>query len=160
MDEENIQRLKAQGGDRVWNCAMRSSSVFASPSMFDEYIWPYMKASILRFWEAGVYTLLHEDSNWLPMLHHFTELPKGCCHIELDGATDIFAANEILQGWQPIRGDVPFTMFAYGTADEVAAYCDKLIRMGMKGGFMLSSGCEIPMNAKPENIKAMLDAVK
>lgn len=160
MDEENIQRLKAQGGNRIWNCAMRSASVFASPTMFDEYIWPYMKASILRFWEAGIYTVLHADSNWLPMLHHFTELPKGCCHIELDGATDIFAAYDILQGCQSIRGDVPSTMFAYQTPEEVAAYCEKLVNMGMKGGFMLSSGCEIPLNAKPENIKAMMDAVK
>ena len=101
MDEENIQRVNMQGGDRAWNCAMRSASVFASRDM--KSIWPYMKASILRFWEAGIYTILHADSNWLPMLHHFTELSKGCCHIELDSATDIFTAYEILQGHQSIR---------------------------------------------------------
>jgi len=59
-----------------------------------------------------------------------------------------------------MRGDVPSTMFVYDSPDDVAAYCEKLVNMGMKGGFMLSSGCEVPMNAKPENVKAMLDAVK
>jgi uroporphyrinogen-III decarboxylase len=27
-------------------------------------------------------------------------------------------------------------------------------------GFILSSGCDIPPNAKPENVKAMIDSVK
>jgi len=94
------------------------------------------------------------------MLPYFTQVPKGSVHIELDGMTDIEKAYEILGGYQSIRGDVPATMMCYGTPDEVSQYCDKLINMGMKGGFMLGSGCEIPMNAKPENIKAMIDAVR
>ena len=51
-------------------------------------------------------------------------------------------------------------MFAYQTPDDIRAYCEKLIEMGMDGGFMLGSGCEVPLNAKPENIKAMIDAVR
>ena len=51
-------------------------------------------------------------------------------------------------------------MLAYGTPDEVAAYSEKLVQMGMKGGFMLSSGCEVPLNAKPENVKAMMDVLR
>ena len=66
----------------------------------------------------------------------------------------------MLQGRQSIRGDVPATMLAYGTADEVSNYCEKLINMGMKGGFMLGSGCEIPLNAKVENVKAMMDSLR
>ncbi len=159
-DENNIKMMKQHHASRVGNFAMRSSVTFVSPDMFKEYIWPQMKATILRYHEAGITTILHADGNWLPILHHFTELPKGCCHIELDGATDIFKAYDILQGSQSIRGDVPSTMFAYGTPDEVSEYCEKLIRMGMKGGFMLSSGCEVPLNAKVECVKAMMDSVK
>lgn len=159
-DEQNIQRIKATRGTRVWNAAMRSSAVFASPALFDEYIWPNMKAMILRYYEAGIQTVLHADANWLPMLMHFTEVPRGSMLIELDGAADIFAAYDILQGYQAIRGDVPTTMFAYSSPEEVSEYCDKLIAMGMNGGFMLASGCEIPLNAKIENIKAMMDSVK
>ncbi len=105
-------------------------------------------------------TVLHADADWTPMLPYFTQLPKGSMHIELDGATNIETAYEILQGHITIRGDVPATMLCYGTEDEVREYCEKLINMGMKGGFMLGSGCEVPMNAKPENIKAMIDSVR
>ena len=104
--------------------------------------------------------VIHADANWLPMLPYFTQLPKGCCHIELDGATDIFAAYDILKGSQSIRGDVPSTLFAYESADAVSEYCDKLVQMGMGGGFCLGSGCEIPLNAKLENVIAMMDAVR
>ena len=30
----------------------------------------------------------------------------------------------------------------------------------MKGGFILGSGCEIPMNCKPENLMAMMISLR
>ena len=159
-DEKTIGMMKATGGTRLGIFAMRSSATFISPSMFEEIVWPVMKASILRYHEAGLLSVLHADGNWLPMLKYFTELPKGCMHLELDGSTDIHAAYDILQGHISIRGDVPATMLAYGTPEEVAAYSEDLVQMGMKGGFMLSSGCEVPLNAKLENVKAMMDVMK
>lgn len=159
-DEAVIGRLKQNNGSSVCIYAMRSSATFASPDMYDEYIWPHLSASIRRYWEAGIMSVVHADGNWLPMLDRFTQLPRGCCHIELDGATDIQAAYDILQGSQSIRGDVPSTMFAYDSVEAVQEYCEKLVNMGMKGGFMLGSGCEVPLNCKPENVKAMIDAVR
>ena len=159
-DDDDIKQVKQNGGWRINMFAMRSSSTFISPSIFEEYVWPIMKASVEKFHEAGILAILHADGNWLPMMEYFKEAPKGSMHIELDGSTDIFKSYEILDGWQSIRGDVPATMMAYGTPDEVSEYCEKLIQMGMKGGFMLSSGCEIPLNAKPENIDAFMNSLR
>lgn len=158
-DENSIKQCKESGVQRFGIFAMRSSATFVSPTMFEEYIWPEMKASILRYHEAGLISVLHADGNWLPMCKYFTELPKGCLHLELDGSTDIFEAYDILKGYQSIRGDVPATMLAYGTPDEVAAYSEKLVQMGMDGGFMLSSGCEVPLNVKLENLKAFMSVI-
>ncbi len=159
-DMGTIQMLKANHGTRVGCFAMRSCATFLSPDMFEEYVWPAMKGMIERYHEAGIMIVLHADADWTPMLEYFLQVPKGSVHLELDGMTDIEKAYEILQGWQTIRGDVPASMLAYGTVDEVHAYCDKLINMGMKGGFMLGSGCEVPLNAKIENVKAMIDSVR
>ncbi len=155
-----IEQTKAQNGWTINLFAMRSSSTFLSPDMFEEYAWPALKQSIEAFNEAGLHTILHADANWLPMLEYFTQVPKGCMHIELDGVTDIQAAYDILSGWQCIQGDVPATMLCYSSEDEVKEYCEKLIQMGMKGGFMLGSGCEVPMNAKAENVAAMIASVR
>jgi uroporphyrinogen-III decarboxylase len=43
----------------------------------------------------------------------------------------------------------------------VRSYCKRLIeKIGAGGGFILSSGCSIPANAKVENIRAMTEAVE
>ena len=59
-----------------------------------------------------------------------------------------------------MRGDVPATMMAFGTPDEVAEYCEGLVSdLGMRGGFILGTGCELSMDAKPENFKALMGAL-
>lgn len=154
----NVKRAK---GTRTGCFAMRSSCSFLSPAVFEEFSWPYLKQTIEEFWKAGVTTVLHADSNWLPLMKYFRDVPKHSVHFELDGSTDIFRAHAILDGWQSMRGDVSATMLAFGTPDEVRDYCEKLVtELGMKGGFMLGSGCEVPLNAKLENVRAMLDAVR
>ena len=50
---------------------------------------------------------------------------------------------------------------AFGGKEEVSDYCKKLIEIvGKDGGFILGAGCEVAPNARPENVKAMIDAVK
>lgn len=79
------------------------------------------------------------------------------CHMEVEDYEDI-AKN----GWLAIRGDVPATLMAFGTPDEVSAYCEDLIQMALNGsgGLVLGSGCEIPLNCKLENLQAMMDSVR
>ena len=140
--------------------AMRSDANAISPEIFEEFSWPSLKKLILGLHDAGVQVVLHADGNWLPMLPKLLEIPKGSMLVELDGVTDIHAAHDILKGWQAIRGDLPATLMAFGTPDEVSAYCEDLIKMAMGGGFVLGSGCEIPLNYKLENLKAMMDSVR
>ena len=74
----------------------------------------------------------------------------------LDGESDIFKAKEILGDHMCIMGDVPASMLYLDTPDIVYDYCSKLIRKLGPTGFILQSGCDIPANAKLENVKAMV----
>ena len=76
----------------------------------------------------------------------------------LDGETDIFKAKEVLGDHMCIMGDVPASMLFLDTPDNVYAYCTHLIRELGPGGFILQSGCDIPANAKLENVQAMVAA--
>ena len=79
--------------------------------------------------------------------------------LQLDGRTDIFRAKDVIGDHCCLFGDVPSTMLAFGSKEEVTGYCKKLIDVvGKNGGFILAAGCEIPPNARPENVKAMIDA--
>jgi uroporphyrinogen decarboxylase len=150
----------AKPGDRVAIFAMRSSATFISPDMFEKLSWPYLKQIMMALIEKGITPVLHADGNWLPMLPFFKELPNGKCIIELDGDTDIEKAYEILHGHQCIRGDVPASLFAFGSTEDMKTYCNKLLSLAMNGGIIIGNGCEIPLNTKKENLQIFLNCTK
>jgi uroporphyrinogen-III decarboxylase len=47
---------------------------------------------------------------------------------------------------------------AIGTPDDVYQYSEKLIQGIGPDGFILGQGCDIPFNAKVDNVKAMVSA--
>ena len=152
--------LRVTGGKRVCIYPMRSSASFISPKMFERFVLPSLKQMVDCFLKAGIISVLHCDGNWTPMLPYLRELPHASCVIELDGVTDIFKAKEILGDWLCLKGDVPATLLAQGEPDQVSEYCQKLIRtIGSDGGFILSSGCEVPLDAKPENVAVLIRSV-
>jgi len=121
---------------------------------------PSLKQMVESFLKAGIISVLHCDGNWTPMLPYLRELPRASCVIELDGVTDIFKAKETLGDWLCLKGDVPATLLAQGEPDQVSEYCRNLIRnIGSDGGFILSSGCEVPLDAKPDNVAVLIRSV-
>jgi hypothetical protein len=152
--------LRLTGGKRVCIYPMRSSASFISPRMFERLALPSLKQMVESFLKAGIISVIHCDGNWAPMLPHLRELPRASCVIELDGMTDILKAKEILGDWLCLKGDVPATLLAQGEPDQVSEYCQNLIKnVGSDGGFILSSGCEVPLDAKPENVAALIRSV-
>ena len=131
---------------------------FLSPPNFERFFWKYLKDMVNQMVAAGITPMLHFDSNWDKYLEKFLELPKGKVVLELDSTTNIFKAKEILKGHMCIMGDVPASLLKLGTPEQVCDYCKKLIDVvGEGSGFILSTGCDCPMDAKPENVKAMLE---
>jgi len=103
---------------------------------------------------------LHCDGNWDLNFEALRELPAGCAVVELDGTSDIFKAKEVIGDRMCISGDVPASLLALGSVSEVDEYCHRLIEeVGKGGGFILTAGCEVAPNAKPENVKAMMESV-
>jgi len=138
----------------------RGSSEFLSPRLFDRFTWPVVVKTVEAIIEAGSVPNLHFDANWNRDIARFKDLPKGKCLWACDHATDIYQLKEALDDHMCIKGDVPATLLSLGTPDEVYAYCRKLIQDIGPTGFILSPGCTLPPNAKPENVKAMLAAVE
>jgi uroporphyrinogen-III decarboxylase len=109
----------------------------------------------------GMTSLLHCDPNWTRFIDLFRRFTAKKCILALDGQSDIFKAKEILGDHMCIMGDVPAHLMAVGTHDDVLTYCRRLIEVvGKGGGFILSSGCSIPANAKTENVRALYEAAQ
>jgi uroporphyrinogen-III decarboxylase len=74
--------------------------------------------------------------------------------------SDINKVKEILGSHICIMGNVPPSLLQIGTQEEVKNYCRTLIdEIGRKGGFILASRSAVD-EAKPENVKAMIDFTK
>lgn len=142
----------------VWVGGWRSASEFVSPAIWQKFVFPYFKQLVQAVFDTGVVPVFHMDSNWERDLEYFREFPKGKCVFSPDGSTNIFKIKEILGDHMCIMGDVPAAMLSVGTADEVYDYSRKLIKEIGSSGYILAQGCDIPTNAKPENVKAMISA--
>ncbi len=148
------------GIDRLEVWVHRSSTDFISPKAFKELSFPSLKDFVERLVAKGVTPILHCDGNWDLNLETLRELPAGNVIIQFDGPTDMFLAKQILGDRVCIMGDVPPDMFCLASPSEVDEYCHRLIEeVGKGGGYIMGAGCEIPPNARPENVKAMLDSV-
>lgn len=152
---------KAIGNNRVFIGAVRGAGQFISQKNFDRFVGPYMKVMVEKLVAKNIVPILHCDADWTKNLEFFLELPKGKFVLELDSATDIFKAHEILKGHCAIKGDVPPALFTVAAPSELDEYAKKLIGTFRNGeGLMYSSGCNLPMNAKHENVKVFFDAVE
>jgi uroporphyrinogen-III decarboxylase len=153
--------VKATGNNRVFVGAVRGAGQFISKKHFEKFVWPYMKVMVEKMAEKNIVPILHCDADWTKNLEYFLDLPKGKFVLELDSATDIFKAHEILKGHCAIKGDVSPALFTVASASELEEYAKKLIGTFKNGeGLIYSSGCNLPMNARHENVKVFFDAVE
>ena len=87
-------------------------------------------------------------------------MPRGKILCDIDVQGDIFKAKEDLKGYQCIAGGMPDSLLVLGTPDEVKQRAKLLCEtVGKDGGYIINGGCGIPYHTKPENYRAMLDAV-
>ena len=154
--------VKKEGELAIGHCAEahRVSDEFMSQKQFEEFVWPYWKRAIEATLNLGY------DTVWMfcegrrdNQLEYFTGFPKGRLVILFE-QTDLFRAKEILGDRVCLMGNVPLSLLQLGSPQDVEEYCQKLIKVcGKGGGFILANGGGI-YDAKPENMRAMVDSVK
>ncbi len=165
MTDELIKTVAAQCKRTASNVVFipeeRAEGAIYPLKIFERFWWPYTKRIVEGLYDEGIITWLHLDQCWDLNIPYFKELPRASCIIDLDGLTDIFRAKEILKDHLCIMSDVSASLFSIGTPKLVEDYVKKLIdKLGVDGGHILSSGCEVPPNTRPENFKKFLETGK
>ena len=142
----------------VWVGGWRGGPSILSPAMFERFSWPYFRELVDLCIQYDVTPILHLDSSWDLGLQKFREFPKGKCIMALDGKTDMKLAKETVGDMMCIMGDVPAEMLAFSSREKVYDYVTHLLEIMGPTGYMVCSGCDVPFNAKLENVIAMSDA--
>jgi hypothetical protein len=134
----------------------RAGTQFFPPKIFERFFLPGFRKLVEVVKSNNGIIISHVDTNWVKNLHYFRDFPDHTLAFELDSLTNIQEAREILGKKACFIGDVPGSMLTYGTPDDVKAYVRHNVEtVGKDGGYIIAGGCEIPLDAKVENIMAM-----
>ncbi len=72
--------------------------------------------------------------------------------------TDMKKFKELAGDCMSMMGDVPSSLLVSGTPQDMDAYVRDLIELFEGTGLIVCPGCDAPINAKPENMKAYIEA--
>jgi uroporphyrinogen-III decarboxylase len=109
--------------------------------------------------DEGVVPLPAAEGGYSSRLEVVQDLPKGKTLWMID-LTDMADAKKTLGQNACLMGNVPSSMLELGTPQQVKDFVHKLIdTTGQDGGLIISNGSFFD-NAKPENVKAMVDFTK
>ncbi|MBM2832396.1 MAG: hypothetical protein HW414_1448 [Dehalococcoidia bacterium] len=157
--ERGVSGARRSGNPRVFIPTHRGSDGFMSLKQFEIFYWPTFKKLMMAFIDEGLTPCPFLEGDWTQRLEILLELPKGKVLGHFD-RTDMKRAKEVLVGHMCIRGNVPSSLLQTRSPQEVIDYCKQLIDVvGKGGGFIMAPGCVVD-EAKPENIRAMIDFTK
>lgn len=156
MVEMAVSATKRSGNPRVGIPLHKGLDGFMSLDQFKRFYWPTLRELMVILIKEGLNPCPFWEGDCMSRLDIIKDIPAGkaCYSFE---ATDMMKAKDILGDRICIKGNVPLSILATGTPDDVRAYCKKLIDYaGKGGGFIMDSSTGLD-DAKPENIRAMFD---
>lgn len=136
------------------------SASLVSPRHFKEFVAPYLK----RFADH-----VHQTGGGMPAVLHICGKTKPNWEAMLEADFDIWSLDACDLGEAKkaaghrvalVGNVVPANMLT-NTPEEIDAEArDICEKMGDKVGFILGTGCEVPINTPPENVDALINAAR
>jgi uroporphyrinogen decarboxylase len=135
--------------------ACASCSVI-SPQIYRDFIKPYHKELFDYFKAKGPAMALHVCGYIDPIMEEI--LDTGINFISLDAPSSLQKLIALAGGKATVMGNVPTGLYAAGTHEEMEDAIRNCIDTAAEGsGFILASGCEIPINSTEDRIAHFFD---
>jgi len=144
------------GNPQIFIPLHKGADGFLSDEQFKKFYWPTLKAVMLGLIEGGCIPFAALEGHWGSRLKIIQDIPRGKTMWMVD-QTDMAKAKETLGKNACLIGNLSSSMLKLGTPQDVRDYAKNLIdTAGKGGGFIMSNGAFFD-EAKPENVKAMVD---
>ncbi|AGA69463.1 uroporphyrinogen-III decarboxylase [Desulfitobacterium dichloroeliminans LMG P-21439] len=155
--------LATSEGDRVLPVFLplhRGSYPFLNPHEWNTFYWPSLKKVIEGLWNQGKRTMFYAEGNWTPYLERILELPERSIVFHMD-QTDSQQVKRILGSRFCISGNVPNSLMAYGSPEQVREYVKRLLHdYAADGGFIIDTAGIMQTDVKAENVIALIETTR
>ena len=136
-----------------------ASPELVSPEMYRRFALPAEKKVVENVADLNKPYSIHICGNTTGIIEDMSN--AGSKILEVDWKLDMASAREIVRDDIVLMGNLnPSDPMCIGTPDKVREQAEAIIR-GTKGkGLILSSGCALGANTKPENMEALVVSAK
>lgn len=137
-----------------------ASASLISPRQFEKFALPHLTEIVERAHQKGSPICLHICGKTLPIIEMMAA--TGADILSID-QIDMKAMKDLVGDKTCLLGNVkPAETLLKGTPEMVMAEVKEIIEKAgdSSRGLIVSSGCEVPFNAPPENIDALLNAAR
>jgi uroporphyrinogen decarboxylase len=158
--EPYVEQLVEAGTHNVIILEPTASSSVVPPAFFVRYSVPYVKRLVSIAKSYGTGSTLHICGNTTKIIGLMCE--TGVDALSLDSKISIEAAMKEAHQRCTIIGNVDTTLMLTGTVEEVTTATKQCIQAaGPSGaGFIASTGCDLPIDAPFDNVRALVDTAK
>lgn len=128
-----------------------ASCSLISPQIYRDFIKPYHKELYDYFKSKKAFMTLHICGYIDPIMEDVID--TGINFISLDAPSSLQKLVDLSANKVTIMGNVPTVLFASGTREEMEEAIRNCIDTAAEGsGYILSSGCEIPLNSTEDRV--------
>jgi uroporphyrinogen decarboxylase len=129
-----------------------ASCSLISPDIYRNFIKPYHSELFRYFKSKKVFMALHICGHINPIMEDIVD--TGISLISLDAPSSLAKLVDLCAGRIIVMGNVPTVLFSSGTREEMEqAICDCIETAAEHSGYILSSGCEIPLDSTEDRIE-------
>jgi len=135
-----------------------------SPKHWREFIFPHIKdvCDELHHYDPEVKVYCHICGNILPIVKDLVKTGLDCIGpLDPLGGFTPGQVRKIVGNSVSLMGGVNTLSFINNTPEQIIEEARRcILAAGIRGGYILSSGCVIPRRASKENLKALREAVE
>ena len=128
-----------------------------SPDLYREHVLPYHRKIVDAVHEKGSAISFHICGLIDPIFEDLLGL--GIDGLSIDAPSSLEKLFEVGRGKTTIMGNVDPILFLQGTPDQLREEARKCLEIAQgEARYVIGPGCQIPLGAKIENIKAFTEA--
>ena len=132
---------------------------FMSPQQFETFYWPGYRRVLMGLIEEGVVPYPFAEGRYGARLDIIKEMPRSSILWSFEDI-DMARAKKVLGDSACIAGNVPASVLYTKSPKEVKEYCRRLIETCAPGGGYILTGAAGMNEGNPDNLRAMMEAVK